>query len=60
MEEFIPIYYRIHINEMSGRRARPDPVLAIPLIEPAKPHQNKSRFKSLLHRLSSRPPGPHS
>lgn len=60
MEEIIPVYYRIHINEISGRCARPDPVPAIPLIEPPKPHLSKSRFKSLLHRLSSRPPGPHS
>lgn len=60
MEEIIPIYFRIHINEISGRRTRPDPVPVIPLIDPPKTHHSKSRFKSLLHRLSSRPPGPHS
>ena len=33
-EKVIPIYYRIHIDQVTGRRASPDPVETSTLVEP--------------------------
>jgi len=35
IEQVIPLYYRIHIDRVTGRRAKPDPVEAVALHEPA-------------------------
>jgi uncharacterized protein len=49
--ELIPIYYRIHIDQVIGRRARPDSVETVTLVEPVPAPQSESRLKSLLRRL---------
>jgi nitroimidazol reductase NimA-like FMN-containing flavoprotein (pyridoxamine 5'-phosphate oxidase superfamily) len=37
VELVIPMYYRIHVDRVTGRRAKPDPVEAVALLEPATP-----------------------
>lgn len=46
-DELIPIYYRIHIDQMTGRRARPDSADAATLAKSATP---SGWLKRLLHR----------
>lgn len=50
LEQVIPLYYRIHIARVTGRRAKPDPVEAAALFEPATPSRSKGWLKSLLAR----------
>jgi nitroimidazol reductase NimA-like FMN-containing flavoprotein (pyridoxamine 5'-phosphate oxidase superfamily) len=45
-----PIYYRIHIDQMTGRCAKPDPVEAVGLLEPARTSRGKGWLKTLLPR----------
>ncbi|MEP7339588.1 MAG: pyridoxamine 5'-phosphate oxidase family protein [Acidobacteriota bacterium] len=56
-DELIPIYYRIHIDQVTGRRAKPDSVEAATLVEPAQASQSDSQLKSLLRRLWFAGPG---
>jgi hypothetical protein len=51
VDELIPIYYRIHIDQVTGRRAKPDSVETVTLVEPATAPQGESRLKSLLRRM---------
>jgi len=60
VNELIPIYYRIHIDQVTGRRARPDSVERVTLVEPATAPQRESRLKSLLRRLWFVGSGPSS
>ena len=46
----LPIYYRIHIDQVTGRRAKPDPVDAAILVESTTPSPSKGWLKRLLHR----------
>jgi uncharacterized protein len=48
--ELIPIYYRIHVDHMTGRRARPEAVKVTTLIEPALPQESEGWLKNLLRR----------
>jgi uncharacterized protein len=49
--ELIPIYYRIHVDQMTGRRARPDEVkITTNLVEPALVVESQSWLKNLLRR----------
>ncbi len=41
-DELIPIYYRIHIDQMTGRRATPDSVDAAALVSPRTAPKSKS------------------
>jgi nitroimidazol reductase NimA-like FMN-containing flavoprotein (pyridoxamine 5'-phosphate oxidase superfamily) len=50
-DELTPIFYRIHIDHVTGRHARPDRVDAARPSEGAMAHQSKSWLKRLLHRL---------
>jgi uncharacterized protein len=56
-EELIPIYYCIHIDQVTGRRARPDAVEAIPLAEAAAGLESEGWVKSLLRRARIVGPG---
>jgi uncharacterized protein len=56
VEQVIPIYYRIHIDRVTGRRATPDPSEAVAVLEPAITSRWNSWLKSLLRRTLS----PHS
>ena len=47
-EQFLPIFYRIHIKQMTGRRATPDPVGAAASAAKA-PTAEESWFGSILH-----------
>jgi uncharacterized protein len=52
-DELIPIYYRIHIDQMTGRHAQPDlpdTVGAAAGVESATPSKSKNWFKRLLQR----------
>jgi uncharacterized protein len=49
-DELIPIYYRIHIDHVTGRRAMPDPVEAVTPVEPAPTQKRESWLKSILRR----------
>lgn len=51
VNELIPIFYRIHIDQVTGRRAKPNSVEALPLVEPATAPQSEGWLKSLLRRL---------
>lgn len=51
-----PMYYRIHIDRMTGRRAKPDPVEAVTLLAPATTSRWKGWLKSLLRRTSPASP----
>lgn len=48
VEQVIPMYYRIHIDQVTGRRARPDPVETAALLEPVPTSRSKGWLKSLL------------
>jgi nitroimidazol reductase NimA-like FMN-containing flavoprotein (pyridoxamine 5'-phosphate oxidase superfamily) len=50
-DELIPIFYRIHIDHVTGRRARPDRVDRATPPEGATAPQSESRLKRLLRRL---------
>ena len=49
-DEVIPIYYRLHIDQVTGRRTRPDPVDAATQIKSETPPKKESWLKQLLHR----------
>lgn len=52
--DLTPIYYRIYIDQMTGRRARPDPTDVVDPVTPVTPataSQSESRLKSFLRRL---------
>lgn len=55
-DELVPIYYRIKIDQVTGRRASPDSVATVTLVEPATAPKSESGIKSLLRRLSLSPP----
>jgi nitroimidazol reductase NimA-like FMN-containing flavoprotein (pyridoxamine 5'-phosphate oxidase superfamily) len=48
-EQVIPTYYRIHIDRMTGRRAKPDPVEAVVLLESSTASRWKGWLRSLRH-----------
>jgi nitroimidazol reductase NimA-like FMN-containing flavoprotein (pyridoxamine 5'-phosphate oxidase superfamily) len=50
VEQLIPMYYRIHIDRVTGRRAKPDPVEAVARLEPATASRWKGWLKSHLRR----------
>lgn len=50
VEQVIPMYYRIHIDRVTGRRAKPDPVEGVALLEPA----TTSKWKGWLKRPPKR------
>jgi len=50
VEQMIPVYYRIHIGPMTGRRAKPHSVEAAALLERAAAARSKSWLKGLLRR----------
>ena len=54
VEQVIPLYYRIHIDEVSGRRAKPDPLGAVALREPASSWRPRGWLERLLRRRSPR------
>lgn len=53
----IPIYYRVQIDHVTGRRAGPDPVEAVTLVEPALVPTSEGWLKSLLRRTRLIGPG---
>ncbi len=57
-EQVIPMYYRIHIDQVTGRRARPDPVETVALLEPVTTSRCKGWLKSFLRRTRLVVPGP--
>lgn len=46
----IPMYYRVRIDQVTGRRSKPDPAEAVTLVEPATPPTRDGRLKSFLRR----------
>ena len=60
VEQVIPIYYRIHMDRVTGRRAKPDPSEAVAVLEPATTSRWKSWLKSPLRRTLSPPSTPQS
>ena len=50
-DELIPIFYRIHIDQVTGRRARPNPVDAATPLEPATAPPSEGQLKRFLRRL---------
>lgn len=55
-DELLPIYYRIHIDQVTGRRASPDSLEAVTMAESTTTLQSVSRLKGFLRRLSLNPP----
>ncbi|MCI0337721.1 MAG: pyridoxamine 5'-phosphate oxidase family protein [Acidobacteria bacterium] len=55
--ELIPIYYRIHIDHVTGRRAMPDPVEAVEPVEPTTTQKSEGWLKSILRRMRFVGPG---
>jgi uncharacterized protein len=53
----IPIYYRIHVNRMAGRRARPDQVEAVIAVESETTQESEGWLKTLLRRARIIGPG---
>jgi nitroimidazol reductase NimA-like FMN-containing flavoprotein (pyridoxamine 5'-phosphate oxidase superfamily) len=49
-EQVIPIYYRIHTDQVTGRCAKRDPVEAVARLEPARASRRKGWLKTLLSR----------
>lgn len=43
----MPIFYRIHIDQMTGRRERPDSIAAAPQAEPSWDSQKKAGSRTL-------------
>jgi uncharacterized protein len=56
-DELIPIYYRIHIDHVTGRRAMPDPVEEVTLVEAAMTQKSEGWIKSTLRRVRILGPG---
>lgn len=48
--ELIPMYYRIHIDQVTGRRAEPDPAERGTLVEPATTLKIEGWLKRVLRR----------
>ncbi|MFN0086450.1 MAG: pyridoxamine 5'-phosphate oxidase family protein [Blastocatellia bacterium] len=57
VNELIPIYYRIHIDRITGRRATPDVDEPAARGKPATTPQSERRLKRLLRRLWFAGPG---
>ena len=55
VEQVVPVYYRIHIERVTGRRATPDPVERVALFEPATTSSSKVWLKRLLGRTPRKP-----
>jgi uncharacterized protein len=49
-DELIPIYFRIHIDHLTGRRAKPDPCCADDESASATASSNENWLKRLFHR----------
>jgi nitroimidazol reductase NimA-like FMN-containing flavoprotein (pyridoxamine 5'-phosphate oxidase superfamily) len=60
VEQAIPIYYRIHIDQVTGRRARPDPVEAVALPTLATTSRCEGWLKSFVRRRRLVGPGMHA
>jgi nitroimidazol reductase NimA-like FMN-containing flavoprotein (pyridoxamine 5'-phosphate oxidase superfamily) len=56
-DELIPIYYRIHVDRMTGRRARPDQAEAVTKVESARTQESEGWLKTLLRRARIVGPG---
>jgi len=50
-ERMSPMYYRIHIAQVTGRRANPDSIEAALLLEPAATSRSKRWLRRLLRRV---------
>ena len=50
VEQVMPMYYRIHIDQMTGRRGKPDPVGTVALPEPVTASRYAGWLKSFLRR----------
>jgi hypothetical protein len=50
VEKVMPIYYRIHIDQVTGRRGSPDPVATVALHAPATTSECDGWLKNLLRR----------
>ncbi len=49
-DELAPIYYRIHIDQVTGRGAKPDPLNAAIPVTPAPPTKGKNWLQALWPR----------
>jgi uncharacterized protein len=58
--ELVPIYYRIHVNHVTGRRAKPDAVDVATLVETATARESEGWLKSLLRHARIVGPGSSS
>jgi uncharacterized protein len=56
VEPVITMYFRIHADRMTGRRAKPDPVEAVALLEPATASERKGGLIRSLLRCGRRAP----
>jgi uncharacterized protein len=56
-DELIPIYYRIYVSRMTGRRARPDQIEAVIEVESATTQEREGWLKTLLRRARIIRPG---
>jgi nitroimidazol reductase NimA-like FMN-containing flavoprotein (pyridoxamine 5'-phosphate oxidase superfamily) len=50
VEQVMPIYYRIHVDQVTGRRGRPDQVEAVALSAPVTTSRCEGWLKSFLRR----------
>jgi uncharacterized protein len=57
VEQVMPMYYRIHIDEMTGRRGRPDPVETVAFPAPATKSRCEGWLKNFLRRTRLVGPG---
>jgi nitroimidazol reductase NimA-like FMN-containing flavoprotein (pyridoxamine 5'-phosphate oxidase superfamily) len=57
VEPEMPMYYRIHIDQVTGRRGKPDPVGTVALPEPATASKYDGWLKNLLRRTRLVGPG---
>jgi hypothetical protein len=56
-DELIPIYYCIHVDQMTGRRARPDRFEDVTEVESATAQESEGWLKGLLRRARIVGPG---
>jgi hypothetical protein len=59
-EQTGPMYYRIHIDQVTGRRGRPDPVQPTALPGPVTTARHQGWLTSLLRRTRLRGPNIHA
>jgi nitroimidazol reductase NimA-like FMN-containing flavoprotein (pyridoxamine 5'-phosphate oxidase superfamily) len=52
VEPVITLYYRVHIDRMTGRRAKPNTIEAVALLEPPTTSRRKGWLNSLRRRMS--------